>query len=228
MIKIGPILACVAFLTAGIASPSNECGLIVPHGFEQNADVQHTGYYFHPDHCFSVVIPSGVVGRTSSQPSSQHGFGALLFPIGSSYLYVGADPGSWLDQDESPRSLEKAANLQRKRLPEEGAVILKEKLMHMKLGPLPAARLVVTYKCPTEADRIVRDSIFALDAGGAFFEITLEAKGPAYKRARVIQDEVAKSWKLELEKCEEGFRKRLRNNSAVGRPDSSMCFLENL
>lgn len=104
------VLSVCMVLAWIVPSRGSECGLIVPPEFEEDNDVQHRGYYFHPDHCFSVVIPEGVVGRTSSQPSSQHGFGVLLSKAPrASYLYVGGDPGSWLDNDDSPRSLEKVS-----------------------------------------------------------------------------------------------------------------------
>lgn len=210
----GAWVLSVCMVLAWIApSHGSECGLIVSPGFEEDNDVQHRGYYFHPDHCFSVVIPEGVVGRTSSQPSSQHGFGVLLSKAPrASYLYVGGDPGSWLDNDDSPRSLEKASRLRLKWLIEDRVTILQKRLQKTRLGELSAVRLVAIYRCPGSANKIVLDSIFALDSGGTFFEVTLEAAKSAYEPGRLILEKVAKSWKLERQKCEENFRRRLRKS----------------
>src|SRR6266536_6211284 len=70
---------------------------IVPEGFGTRGSVEHRGQYYNRNHCFSVFIPEGVVGRSDPPPAPHHGFGAQLDDDGQSYLYVGADYGAYID-----------------------------------------------------------------------------------------------------------------------------------
>lgn len=205
------IFACV-FLLLASRSYGNECGHVdFLMGFEKNNDVEHRGYYFHPGYCFSVIIPEGVVGRTSSQPSSQHGFGAILSKDeGGTYLLVQGDYGAWLDNDDTPRSLEKIARRRLEWLTEDKAIIVQKEPISMQFGGLPAKRLVVSYKCPQSRYTFIFDSIFALNNEGTIFEITLWGTEASYNQTRPILEKVASSWKIENEKCREKFQKQGR------------------
>jgi Fe-S-cluster formation regulator IscX/YfhJ len=185
---------------------ATECGhLSFFKDFEKNNDVEHHGYYFQPNHCFSVVIPRGIVGRTSSQPSSQHGFGSVLSrKDGGSYLYVGGDYGAWLDDhdDDTPRSLDKIVSYRLSWLQQDNAVITQKKTTKMYLGSLSAVRLTVFYKCIQSRFIFVEDSIFGLDPAGSVYEITLFATDKNYSGGKKVLEAVAKTWKLETTKCD--------------------------
>ena len=191
------------------------CSDLVLEKFGNENEVMHRGYYFHPDHCFSVVIPPGVVGRTSSQPSSQHGFGAVLSKKGGgAYLLVQGDSGAWLDDPDDPRSIEKVVRVHSGWLREEGATIVKTQFHETRLGQLAAGRLVLTYKCRGSDRTTVFDSIFALEPQGALYELNLWAGEPAYESVRSILEKVAASWKLERHKCKRLLNERLRKGAS--------------
>jgi hypothetical protein len=197
-------------------SYAGECGhTVFIKDFVKYNDVEFKGYYFHPDHCFSVEIPKGVIGRDNSGPSSHHGFGAILpNENGNDYLLVQGDWGSELDNPHDiAGSLDQIITTRFKWLTEDNAVILKKKVEDTTLSVLQAKHLIVNYKCKESGNVFWQDSIYAIDTGGSIYEITLYASPDTYKESCIIRDKIAKSWKLESKKCEEELQKRLKSNN---------------
>ncbi len=204
------LIGICLLLTLSTRAFGGQCGLVIPDRFEEYNDVQLHGYYFHPDHCFSVVIPKSVTGRDHSEPQSHHGFGAVLSKEPhAAYLYVGAEPAGILDDENgNTGTLASEARQRLQWLKDEGAIILQHSQKKTIIGGLPAVRFIAVYKCHGSSEKIVEDDI--ITAKGILFELTLTAAEPAYKSARRILDEMAKTWKLESKKCEREFQKRLK------------------
>lgn len=172
--------------------------------FEKWNDVEHRGYYFQPNHCFSVVIPKNVIGRSGSGPEPYHGIGAILSKNnGGAYLMVQGDWGSWLDDaDDGQPSLENIVHFKLACLEEDKAIIIKQTVNPTHLAELPAKRLTVFYKCPHSQFTFILDSIFALASEGSeVYEITLLDTDRNYNRNKFLLEKIARSWKLEKAKC---------------------------
>ena len=206
------VIAFVCLILSAPVAYAADCGYMqFIEGFEKNNDIEHHGYYLQPNHCFSVIIPKGVTGRTSSEAASQHGFGALIsHPDGDSYLLVQGDYGAWLDDpdDETPRSLEKVVRHHLSWLGQDGVTTIRKTARKALLGPLPAVRSVAFYKCPQSRLAFVQDSIFAIDSSGSVYEVTLFATDKNHVSDSVVLEKVAKSWKVEKTKCDELSRDR--------------------
>jgi len=208
------IIVIVLFFLSVLPSLANDCGKIIPEKFEEYNKVELRGYFFHPDHCFSVVIPDNVVGRDHSEPQSHHGFGAVLSkPPHAAYLYVGTEPAGVVeDENGNPGTPEDEARQAIKWLVKDGATIIRKDIKKAKLGGLPAARATIIYRCPNSSVELVQDSIFAAQPNGPLHKLTLTASKPAYESARKILDRIASTWKLERKKCEEELKKRLKGD----------------
>jgi hypothetical protein len=208
------IVVTVLFLLFVLPSLANDCGKIIPEKFEEYNKVELRGYFFHPDHCFSVVIPDKVVRRDHSEPQSHHGFGAVLSkPPQAAYLYVGTDPAGVVEDDNGkPGTPEDEAKQAIKWLVQDGAIIIRKDIKKTKLGGLPAARATIIYRCANSSVELVQDSIFAAEPNGPLHKLTLTASKPAYESARKILGQIAATWKLERRKCEEELKKRLKED----------------
>ncbi|MEW6366833.1 MAG: hypothetical protein AB1714_19575 [Acidobacteriota bacterium] len=204
-------LTAVSILACAVPSIAGDCdrsGFVA--GFLSDNQVIFSGYYFHPDHCSSVTIPNGVLGRDSSRSSSHHGFGAILpNEAGTDYLLVQGDYGAILDDPQDiPGSLNQVVALRLRWLEEENASVLKKDVADTVLGDLKAKHLVVLYRCNDTGTLFWEDSIIAIDNGGSICEITLCASPETYETSCSIRDEIAKTWKFEGKKCEREFQKR--------------------
>jgi hypothetical protein len=199
-------LVCLALFMPPFAYAA-ECGYVeFIKDFEKNNDVEHRGYYFQPNHCFSVTIPKGITGRTSSDGGSQHGFGSVIsHENGGSYLLVQGDYGAWLDDpdDETPRSLKKVIRYRLSWLKKDKAKIIRRARRKTRLGPLPAIRSTVSYKCPQSPFTFIEDSVLAFDSSRSVYEVTLYTTDKNHRNGSKVLEEVARSWKLETTKCNE-------------------------
>lgn len=207
------IIATILLLLSALPSLAGDCGNIIPEKFEEYNTVELHGYYFHPDHCFSVIIPDKVLGRDHSEPQSHHGFGAILSkPPQAAYLYVGTEPAGLLEgEDGDQGTLKGQAGLAIKWLVQDGAIIIKKQITRVRLGGLPAVRAIITYSCPSSPVQFVEDDIFAARSNGPLHKLTLTASKPAYKSARKILDQIAGTWKLDGKKCEEEWKNSKRD-----------------
>ncbi len=206
------IVVIILFLLSVLPTLANDCGKIIPEGFEEYNKVELRDYFFHPDHCFSVIIPDKVVGRDHSEPQSHHGFGAVLSkPPRAAYLYVGTEPAGLAEDDNgNPGSPAGQAGQAIKWLVQDGATIIRKDIKKTELGGLPAVRSTIIYSCPNSPVELVQDSIFAAQPDGPLHELILTASKPAYESARNILDQIVTTWKLERKKCEEEFKTRLK------------------
>jgi len=209
------VVVVILLLTYAAPSIAGDCGhLDFIRNFRKYNEVTFSGYYFHPDHCFSVTIPKGVVGRESLQPSSHHGFGALLpNDRGMDYLLVQGDWGAILDEPQDiPGSLNQVVSLRLQMITESNAQVLKKDVTDTVLADVQAKHLVVLYKCNDTGMLFWEDNIIAIDNSGTIYEIVLYASPKTYETSRSIRDRIVRTWKLERKKCEEGFQKRLRES----------------
>ena len=196
-------------------SYAGECGhTAFIKDFVKNNDVELTGYYFHPDHCFSVIIPKGIIGRDNTGPSSHHGFGAILpKETGSDYLLV---QGDWEAELDNPHDIAGSLNqiiiTRLKWIAEDNAVILKKKVEDTILANLQAKHLIIKYKCKESGAIFWQDSIYAIDNGGSIYEISLDVSPDTYKQSCIIRDKIVKTWKLEGKKCKEDLNKRIKKS----------------
>ncbi len=204
------VLIMVLLLMYAIPSVAEDCGhQEFIRDFLKYSELKLSGYYLHPDHCFSVIIPEGVIGRYSSQPSSHHGFGAVLpNERGTDYLSVLGDWGAILDNPQDTLgSLSQLVSLRLKWIEEKNALILRKEVTDTILDSLKAKHLVVQYKCNKTGVVFLEDSIIAIESRGLVYEICLYASPQTYKESLSIRDKIVETWKLEKKCLRDNFKK---------------------
>jgi hypothetical protein len=179
------VITGVLFLTAnGIASASDVKG-----------EIEVKGVYSNIDYAYSVKVPEGVIGFQAPPPSPNHGFGFPVEKTGNLWVDASYDSLYW----ETP---EVAAEASIGYLNEEAESGVQEiERVTMRLGSLPALRLVIKYtdKSGTEIAEIliraIRKSKYKDNVGIVY---TIGARVPAFQLEGVgpVIDKIIESFQL--------------------------------
>ncbi len=176
-------------LNAAGSAHASDCG--PPRGFGGEPSTTYRGAYVNRDFCFSVKIPAGLTGHGSGL--SERGFGLIVPPDPTGYIYVGADPNSW-----DAESAEQEARRFIKWTSEESKRLLSTDVTSATLGDLVAARAIIRYQCAGSALTYVREHLVALGPGAStIFSISLYTQESTYEEHRLVLEKLLKTWRFE-------------------------------
>ena len=171
-------------------------------GEEENAVFE--GRYENNVYGYSVRIPEGMVGRGSTPPAPQHGFGIDLDNPRSAAWARGTEfPKSYVYVDGSYNSLEwerldDAVNSQLSFLREKGRNVSVQVREQTRLGGLPAVRVMAFYE--EDGVGMVSDEVVAFDdaAGPSIvYTVSLSTPRSKYERDKPVLEALMKSWCLQ-------------------------------
>ena len=182
--------SCFIFVNISALNADKRMCNLPPVFSKQKHLTEHTGYYRNYTYGYSIVIPEGLVGKSSPLPMPQHGVGILLSmnPIG--YLFVDGSYNSveW-------KSSEKAAEEHIEFTKNESEGIISVQKNNLLFNNIEATRILVKYKCPN-AD-MYRDMFIFIDNRGIVYKVVLRSVEKKYNDYKKIMDQVIDSWKEE-------------------------------
>jgi hypothetical protein len=158
--------------------------------------VQVRGRYINLDYAYSVTLPKDLVGRRSSAPSPNHGFGIDISKKDKSYLWADAshNAAEWRSYDDAVKA--RVAQLRG-----EGSTELKVvNRAATRLGRLKAQQYVIRYRHPESNVPLILGGVLAFrsNPGGVAIAYTIEliTSEARYRRDRIVLELLRRSWML--------------------------------
>jgi hypothetical protein len=207
-LKSEPGKACAAVARAKPADPARaEVSMRDTAGAEaEEEDAVFDGRYENYVYGYSVEIPDGMVGRGSTPPAPQHGFGIDLdHPRSAAWVRAPEFPKSYVYVDGSYNSLEwerldDAVNSNLSFLREKGRDVRVQVRQETLLGGLAAVRVMAHYE--QDGLAMVSDEVvaFRVDEGGGaavVYTVSLSTPQSKYERDRPALEALTKGWCLQ-------------------------------
>ncbi len=182
LIALGPTIS---------SANDDVCGIkYAPGRIAQDGRQEFAGTYRNLEYGYSVVIPSGLLGRAGNEPLlPNHGFTIVLSDHPLAYIYVTAryeviDTGT-------------SAALERRKLADmkktAGVRVLRVQRFPVRLGSISARRHLASISCKGHSGVYVRDETLAV-ANGTEYTLGLLTPEERYERDAAVLAKILSSW----------------------------------
>lgn len=156
---------------------------------DESAPKFSNDYYNYP-YGYMIIIPDGLTGYGSHVPAPQHGFGIVLSKDPKGYIWVDGSANTLYFE-----SLEQLVEHELSWFREGNSRILSVKKEKIKLGHLPAYRLVIKYRCKNHS--FIADKVVSIDnERQIIYTLSLISAKEKYSEYSDVFDKMAKSMQL--------------------------------